>query len=242
MVLPTVTPASSIKPKLGKNALTVFLSLGAIAMLVVILALLLVAKSGIIVIPFFSRFYHAPRPVRTLMVQPLTADEFQQLMTSQLLSQVKAGKRPPYTIKLTEAELTGTVQNTVRLTLRDQAWKPIQVQMAVQPSGLEFFGRFVRPWITSTRLGDSAFGRFILQPLHVDLLIRFTATMRDSSVRFDPSYIQIGDYPVPLSLAYQTASLIFKRDLGTFSLAFGDIQLKRFQLFKGWLELTTSAQ
>lgn len=216
----------SVKPKLGTNALVVFFSLAGISILALAFALLLIAKSGVISIPFFSRVYRAPQPTRLISAAPLTKEEFTRLITTRLLEQTRIGHQPPYIVKLTEEELTGAIQTAVTTALRDQSWKPEYTQMVVLPSGLQFFGRFVHQGTGGIR---------------VDILIAFTAVMENGGVRFDPVSVQIGDYPIPLSLAQRVASFVFARDLGTFFLTFGDISLQRIRLLDGYLEMMSSS-
>ncbi|MBU1348915.1 hypothetical protein KJ781_02505, partial [Patescibacteria group bacterium] len=181
-----------------------------------------VAKTGIVEVPGFSRFYHGPEAVRAVTPTPMTADAFRVLVSSRLISKAAQGLRPPYTVRVTEGELTGGLGAVIGVALRDESWKVSEAQIAVTPEFLEFLGKF--EW-----------GVF-----HVDTRIRFTAIVEKGGVRFEPTDIRFGDYPIHPSFARSIAGIVFSRDLGTWILTFGDGMLEQATLVDGAVDIVAS--
>lgn len=214
-------PASA-RPVFGKNALSV-LAIYASVFLVIVLGLAFAfAKTGLVTVPLFSRWYVGPQPVRTVRADTIDATAFRVLVSGRLLAQVAAKKPPPYAITLSEKELTGALRGVIDQSLRNQEWKTQNVQLAVTPQFLEFSGTFVR------------------DVFHVDLRVRATPIVEDGGLRFEMTDIRIGDYPIHPSLAAQLVGVIFARDLGTWIISLGDIRLNRATLGSGSIDLVAT--
>lgn len=211
-----------IKPKVGKNILSCATIALLIAAVIFSLLALAVAKTGAVRLPLFSRLYRGPAPTRLVNAEPMSIDAFRVLIGSRFFSQLAAGKRPPYTVRVTEKELTGALENAIDTALRDQTWKQVFTQIVVRPTDLEFLSRFENG------------------PLRFDILARIIPSLKDGGVSFEPVYMQIGDYRLPPSVAYNAVSLLFSRDLGTFTLKFGDAALSGLRLSDGALEISAS--
>lgn len=213
-----------IKPKIGKNLITCG-SISAVFVLLFCSAIAIaVAKTGVITIPFFSRFYNGPKPTRLINAQPISVDAFRVLLTSRFTSQALEGKKPPYEVKVTEKELTSVMETAIDLGLRDQAWKQVFTQIVIRPSGFEFLTQFQRGiW-------------------HIDMLARFKPVVHEGGLSFEPTEIRIGDYPMPASAAYKAVSYLFSRDLGTFFLNFADTPLQDVRLEEGSMTVVAHTQ
>lgn len=214
------SPSQRVAPKVGKNAIGCALFGIAVFAALVCGMMFMIAKSGIIRVPLFSTFYQGPSPTRLVSAQPLTPAAFKVLLGSRFISQAVAHVPPPYTIQLSEKELTGAVMDAVETALRDQTWKQVYSQIVIRPTDLEMYVQFERgPW-------------------RAEMLARFQPVVTSGGVRFDPLYVQIGDLHVPAAAAYRLASYLFSRDLGTWTVQFGDQKLQSVVLHDGTLNIT----
>lgn len=212
-----------IKPKMGKNVLGC-LGVGALIFLILAsLVLYAVAETGVVRVPLFSRLYHGPTPTRLVAAHPMTTDAFRVLLGSRFFNQALKHPKPPYTVDVSEKELTGVIMNAVDIALRDLSWKQDYTQLVVRPTDVEFLSQFSRG------------------PLHLDMLVRFNPVIQEGGVRFDPFFVQIGDYRLPASVAYRIAGYLFSRDLGTFFLSFGEATLQDLMLKDGVIEIVAAS-
>lgn len=212
-----------IKPKVGRNVLTCWTYSILLAVLAVSVGLYLFAKTGVVKIPFFSDFYNGPQPTRLVKVQPMAYEAFERILSSQLRSEGLKKQKPPYVIRLTERELTGVLAQGIDTALREDEWKQVYTQVAVEPNELELVGQFRRGWV------------------RLDALIRFVPRVTGGGVNFEPVYVKVGDYPVPARFAYQIIGYLFSRDLGAWVLKFGDLRLSAVHLSRGYLELVVAS-
>jgi len=212
-----------IKPKIGHNVLTCFAIVIGVALLFVLAALYAVAKSGIVEVPLFSHFYYSPVPTRVIQAAALSPDALQEILAQQLTAQVMARRKPPYAVKLTEKELSGVAEQALDTALQEAGWKLVSFQIAVRPTDLELFGK----------LEHASF--------KLEALIRFTPRLEQGALKLDPVLIQIGDYRLPPALTYQLIGYLASRDMGAWSLKFGDTVLDGLQLHDGYLELQVAS-
>lgn len=217
-------PLSVVKPKVGKNVAR-FVAVVVVVLLAVAAALAFaVAKTGIVTVPVFSRWYHGPTPTRLVSATPITADAFRVLLGSRFFSQAVERRPPPYTVRVTEKEMTGAIMTTIDAALRDGSWRQVHTQMVIRPTDLEFFSRFERGSV------------------RMDVMVHFVPVIRDGELRFDPVSVRIGDYPLPAALAYRAASYLFARDLGTWTVSFGDARLESIRLLDGEAEIVATVR
>lgn len=212
-----------IKPKIGKNVLSCWTYLIVLSVLAVALALYFIAETGIVSIPFFSRFYAGPIPVRLVEAKPLTPQDFENLLARRLFEQSASGRALPYVVKLTEIELTGALRSVISTALADEKWKLENVQLAIEPTEMEMLARVSRSFV------------------RLDLLIRFRPRITDGGVVFEPLYVQLGDYRLPPNFSYQMLGVLFSRDLGAWILKFGETSLSDVHLSRGFMEITVSS-
>lgn len=219
-------PAQSpqrIRPKVGKNVLTCWTYSVILAVMGLSVCLLLAAKSGVFTIPFFSSYYLGPMPSRLVKSPPISAEDFEASLGDQLRAAAQKNKTPPYVIRLTERELTGAMSSGVENALRDDKWKYVFTQIAVEPTEIELVGQFRRGWI------------------RLDVMVRFVPRLVQGGVSFEPVYVQIGDYRLPPQMTYQIIGYLFSRDLGAWVLNFGDLRLSEVHLSRGYLELVVAS-
>lgn len=212
---PPQTQPVRIKPKVGRNVISCSVVAVVFAVLIFSAFAVLIAKTGIVSIPFYSRFYGGPKPTRLVNATPQSIDAFRVHLAGLFTAQALSGKKPPYEAQITEKELSGVMETAIDLGLRDQGWKQVFTQIVIRPTGFEFLTLFQRgPW-------------------HIDMLARFTAVVRDGGLSFEPTEVAIGDYTLPASAAYKVVSFLFSRNLGTFFLSFADTRLKEVRLEEG---------
>lgn len=214
--LPGAVPPH-VRPKLGRNAL------GCAGIVIVIFALVMsallygIALSGIVTIPFFSRFYHGPSITRRIQAPPLTEAGFRTLLEQRFAKSFASTSGSP-TVEMSEAELSGALQSVITNALHGQGWSIRTVQMAVRSTDLELYVQIDR-------------GIF-----HADVVARFTPVIASDGLKFEPVFFQIGEYALPKSFVYPLLGYVFDRDLGAWNLSFGEIRLRTVVLHEGELE------
>lgn len=208
--------------KIGKNILVVA---GTVVGVLVLLSMLLafaVAKTGIVSVPLFSRWYVGPMPTRVVSGIKTTPDGFLRTLESRMRTEAMKGA-PPYELSVSEQELTGALQSAVTTALRTQGWDRADVQIVLRPTDMEVLGRFQRG------------------SLAPQLLARFVPRIADGGLRFEPIFVQLGDYPLPPSLANTVLTTIFSRDFGTWTMSFGDVKLSNIRLSDGSVRFSAGA-
>ena len=177
-----------------------------------------VAKSGVLEVPLFSMWYQGPQPAR--LVTPVALDQAGlNALIAQRLQQQAEQHAAPYTVNVTESELSGDVLSQAKAALQAKGWSIENLQVAILPSGLQAYGRLVKaPW-------------------HVDFLLNFQASVSNGVLHFTISHVQVGDYPLPTSFAIQSLSSFFGQDLSTWSIDLGSAGLRDVQLHDGSLDL-----
>lgn len=219
---PITTKTRHIAPKVGKNVIGCSALFVVATLIGICVLLILIAKTGLIQIPAFSSLYHGPTPTRLVSAEPITPNAFKVLLGSRFFSQATAQLPPPYTVSVTEKELTGAVMNAIDVALRDGRWKQVYTQLVIRPTDLELLSQFER------------------DALRIDLLVRFRPVVADGGVKFDPVFVQIGDYRLPAAAAYRAVSYVFARDLGTWIVKFGDATLQSLALHEGVMDVTAT--
>ncbi len=81
-----------IRPKIGKNVFSCA-AISAIVLLLILFAVVFaIAESGVLRVPFFSRFYTGPQPTRVVMAPAMTTDAFRILIGSRFRTDVLSGR------------------------------------------------------------------------------------------------------------------------------------------------------
>ena len=196
--------SEKVHPLLGKNtagcaALTIILILIFIALLGYVLA-----KTGLLRVPFFWRYYNAPTPVRVINVQPISWEAFQQMITERV-RKMSATSNPPYTLVVSEGDLTSLMNGVVVQGIRSSAYKVDQAQVAVTKNNIELFFRLI--W---AGVGN------------MDFLVHLKPVVAEDSVmHFEVLDAKVGDLPLPTPFVIQILEQIFSRDLGVWRILVG---------------------
>jgi len=207
-----------IKPKVGKNAITVFVIFFVSTLVVAFGIALAVAKTGIFQIPYISKLYHSPQVVHVVSPANVDAEKLRVLVGERLLTSIEAGDRPTHFV-LSDAELTGALQSSVQLVLRQAGWDVSVLQVAVRPEGLEFTSRLQR--------GE----------VHFDFQGLFVPIVDNGGVRFRVDSIHFGDYPIHPIIGSRIAGAVFARDFGTWVFRLGTISFTDVQLHDGTVDV-----
>ncbi|MBU2566350.1 hypothetical protein KKG46_02195 [Patescibacteria group bacterium] len=190
---------SSKKKQSHKSAFTCSLLVIVFIIFTITITAYLLAKTGLVKVPYFSRFYEVPSPVRVVSAMPLSWERFQDGLTKKVASQGTATVNGEYSFLVTEDELTGLLQTTASQGLRSDVYQINRSQIAITPEELELFFN-----ITWGRAGN------------LDFLIKAKPVIRDGGVlEFESIDAQIGDLPLPSFIIMQLAGFIFSRDLGS---------------------------
>ncbi len=211
-----------IKPKIGKNVL----GCAGIFLLVLLLLILLiafaVAKTGIVKVPLLAQWYRGPQPTRIVSAVPQSLENFRTDLAEKFLSEARQGKKPPYTISITETELTGALMGGIEEGVRDEGWRESSAQSVIHPDRIEVLLKLEK------------------QDRTAEFLIDFVPQIENGGVRLVPISFQFGDYPIPVSVAERVAGSFFKRDFGITTLSVGEARLSAITLKDGMMEITAS--
>ncbi len=211
-----------VKPKIGKNVLSCAV-LGLLFLVPVLAgAAYLVARSGFVDVPYFSKWYEVPKPTRAVKAKVMDADTLRVLLSQRLQDEVVDGKSPPYALRVDERELTGVMVDGMDKEGITRAWRPKNIQVAVLKDGVEISGR----------VEDG--------PFHLDFVALLVPSVKDGVLRVGLGRTQVGDFSVPASIADKLMGNILGRDLASWNLSLGKDVLKRIDLHDGYLEIVTA--
>jgi hypothetical protein len=204
--MPDLAPKKvSIKPKLGLNALSVAMIMLGILVLFLSVTAFLVAKTGFLTIPVFSRFYVGPVPIRLIQAKPLGWDEFRVGLAGQIYEQRERQKQG-YAVQVSEQELSGLMKSAAEQGLRGEAWDLDLIQVAVTPEYMELYTKL--EW---RKMGN------------LDLLARFKPILDEKgNVHFEILETKIGDIKLPVSWGRALIGNVFSRDLGSWEIKIGE--------------------
>lgn len=166
--------------------------------ILLLLILFLLAKSGMLDVPFFSDwFYEAPRPQRFIQANDITWDEFRSLLTQRIQEQ-NIESEPPLSLSLHEKELTGLLNANIDQALRSNDLKAEVAQIVILPDSIELY--FFLTW--------KDFFTF-------EILTHLAPIVEDDgTLKFEVIDAQIGDLPIPGQWVLQLVGYFFKRDIG----------------------------
>jgi hypothetical protein len=204
---------------LTKNTVIVYGIVTLILALILSAVLFGVAKTGLVDLPIFSRWYHGPQATHPIAPITMTPDSFLQMVQQRFQTESAKGQ-PPYTVTVDEKEVSGALQSSVQSALRDGNWSRTDIQVALRETDMEVVGHFSRGF------------------LHPQFLVRFVPRISNGGLVFDPVFAQLGDFPLPANWMTPVLGFLFSRDFGTWTVAFGAMRLQRVQLFDGSMQLT----
>jgi hypothetical protein len=207
---------------IGKNTLVVMGIFAAIFLGLGLMFLFILAESGLVRVPVFSSFYRPPEPTHVVTADPIDAAAFRALLANRISARAASGEKPPFSVTLTEKELTGVLHGVIRDALRDEAWTVERLQLALTAEMVELSGRLKRNSLTA------------------DLRVRFTPVVENGGLRLDPTDVRFGAIPIHPAMARQLAGVLFSRDFGTWVISFNDMRLNTVTTETGLIRLTIS--
>ncbi len=206
--------STPVKPKVGKNAVSVGLVFVLVIVFLAALLLFAFVKTGFYEVPVLSRFYHGPRVSREVPAAKVTGDELRERAGERLVESIAAGESP-FRLYLTESEVTGAISDSASTAVRGGEWEVENSQVAIHPSGVEFTARLLR------------------DGMRLDFQGLFVPYIRDGGVRFRTASIRIGDYPIHPALGTRLAGSVFSRDFGTWVIQLDEIDFTDIELREG---------
>ncbi len=190
--------------------------------IVILLILFLLAKSGMLNIPYISDWvYEAPRPQRFVIANDLSWDQFRNILTQRVQEQ-NIDSEPPLSLTLDEKELTGLLTGSVDQALRSEDLDAPVAQIAVLPDSVELY--FFLTWKDFFTFEILTY----LVPIVED----------DGTLKFEVKDARIGDLPIPGQWVLQLVGYFFKRDIGVWKIILSNgYGIQDVQLFDGSLDL-----
>jgi hypothetical protein len=191
-----------------------------VILIVVALLAVLLAKSGIVTIPFVSsHLYTGPAVTRTVQAEDTSLDELIDGIGRKLTAAVQASPKPPYRVKITESELTGALRGSLSELPNNLCVTVEQAQAVVTPKDIEISG-------IAKKNG-----------LSFDILARYTPVVRGNRLSFEPVQFQVGDFSFATSTVQSIHTYLFTRDIGEWQLEVGNKALSSVELGEGSLNL-----
>jgi hypothetical protein len=173
------------------------LGIGAILIMLIVL-LFLVAKSGILNIPLISSwFYNAPMPQRFVEAQPISWEEFRGVATGRLVG-LGLDTEPPIKLELSEQEFTGLLRGVIADGLRSTEYRADVAQVVFLPESVELY--FYLTW---------------RELLTFEILTHLSPIVEDDgTLRFQVVDARFGDLPLPGLWVMRAIGYFFARDVG----------------------------
>lgn len=180
-----------------------------------------VAITGLVDVPFLSRFYHEPAPVRVVLpTNDSLMSSFQKQIESQLGAIVQAGQeKARVSILLHEKELTAGLRDFVDSFSKDD-FKIIDGQVAVLDEYVEIFVLF--------SLNDK----------RSTLRLRVLPELADGRPNIQVKKVWLGEFPVWHRLVNFALQNALETQLKPFFERFGgSVQIEQFSFHEGVVEL-----
>lgn len=197
------TPEKEMKPRKviwGDVFSSWILALATVLVLILILLFFLL-KSGLLSLPFFANAYDAPEPTRMVIAEPQTWDQFRNDLTNKLQAKSLDGELP-IALDISEKEFTGLLQGVVHEGLRSPEYKAEIAQVVFLPDKIEMYF-----YITWKEIFQAQILASMVPILH-----------DDGTVELDIQNAKIGDLPMPGDWSMQMVGYFFERDMGTWKI------------------------
>lgn len=204
----------------SKNKIVLFVAVIFFWFLVFLPFAYLLAESGIMNVPVFSRYYQGPKPTREVRSSPMGWAEFQGLLADRIREQRK-DKNESYRVSISEGELTGLLSGMVEQALRDSSWRIKASQIALEPESMELYLKTDRKSL-----------------IHLEMLFRAKPILENGNLRFDLLEFRLGDLRLPASWGLAIIGNVFSRDFGSWVIQVdGQKAIKDMSLARGALNV-----
>ena len=210
------TDHKELKKKTHKSYLTCGLLMVFFLLFTGFVVLFLLAKTGLVKVPYLSKYYDPPSPTRIVTAMPINWDDFEDGLTKKVMAQGGVDESGNYSFLISEEELTGLLRGSADMGLRSDDFNINDSQIAVTPQGLEMF--FNITWGTA---------------INLDFLIKAKPVITDKGLlEFESMQARVGDLPLPSFLMMQVVGMVFSRDLGSWDVRVNDTTgIKEILLF-----------
>ncbi len=204
-----------MKPKLGTN----LVSCSALMILMFVVfgigSAFCISKIGFIHIPYFSNLYEGPHPTRIVQNDVLAPSELYSKILSRIQQDAISHPAGPFTASVSEKELSSTLNTSVTNSM--SVWRAKNVQVVIQPNGLEIFG---------------AYG---VETHDIHFLATAIPFIENGLLRIKIQSLQIGDMHIPSFSVTSLMSLFFNAEL---NISFGNTSLHDLRLHDGTADIT----
>jgi len=166
------------------------------------LALFVLAKSGIVHVPYLSDWlYHPPVPPHYVVAKSMSWSDFNKTVSGRLAEQ-GLDSEPPLVLQLSEQEFTGLLQGVVENGLRSGEYKAEIAQVIFTPKAIQLY--FYLTW-------NDYFTFEILTHL-------VPVVENDGTLRLEVIDARFGDLPLPGSWVINLIGYFFARDVGVWQI------------------------
>ncbi|MDF1497424.1 MAG: hypothetical protein P1P90_05195 [Patescibacteria group bacterium] len=167
-------------------------------LIVLVIGLFLIVKSGILNIPYLSDwFYDAPLPTRYVEAGTMSWDEFRDLISVKL-TENNLDNEPPIPLDLSEKEFTAFLHGVITGGLRNSEYRSEVAQVVILPESVEMY--FYLTWHDY---------------ITFEILTHLAPIVEDNgTLRFEVIDAKFGDLPLPGLWVIRLIGYVFARDVG----------------------------
>ncbi len=219
--LEAISQYSLKRPKVGRNAYSCLLMFLIALIVIIAVGAYVVARTGLVRVPYFSKFYHPIAPTRIVDAEPISSADFVKLVQERVLaaSTTRDGAK---NVQITETEMTGLLRGVIAdrtTSTSDMLVK--RIQAVVGTSSIELSGS------VQTKVGEvNAFAQI------------FPSVTSSSNVSFIVQKAYLGELPVSTALVERMRQSILTNGGMSWGVKLGSMSLKDIHLQDGSLLLT----
>jgi len=214
-------PNKTMKPKIGRNVLGCVLYALLVISAFAAIVMVAVAKSGIVAVPYLTRFYTGPKPTRVVEAGVEKPEEFLEAVRS-AFTESGATIQSPHSMVYTEAEITAAVRGALVEAERRGEADTSQTQVVIRKDALELTGKF------------------LVKGIMINAQIDIVPTVENKALKLTIVKAKFGDFPVAPAIAKMALDTAIGRDSSTWNLLIADHELESVHLEEGTLELMVS--
>lgn len=208
------------RPKVGRNVLSCLLMLVIAFVIILVASAYVIARTGVVRVPYFSQFYRPIAPTRVVDAEAVLPADFSKKMQERLLvaSTTAEGLRE---IVVTEAELTGALRGAVAAMASSSGDIRVQrIQAVMSTSSVELSGVLV------TKIGS------------VNVIGTVIPIMEsDGRVSVVVQKVYVGELPLSSGLVERLRRSLISRGGATWDVKAGPMNLKDIHLQDGSVRL-----
>lgn len=182
---------------------------------------ILIAKTGVVRIPYLSSMYHE-RPLTRVVTAASVSPQMLMDRLNQAIQSTTSTKGGVVRVTFSEQEITGALKNALQTSLKRPGVSVDQSQIVVTPSGFE---------VTASIKNET---------MSVHVFARAMPVVQNGRLSFEITELYLGDIPVPPSSAKQIQRIAFGSEIGSWEAAAGNFHLSGVRPDNGYVELIFS--